>query len=147
MNYTDYFLSDKQLLEVLAFSSDATAIHVTQDAVIQYANDAMLAVWGKGKEVFGKSLEDALPELKGQPFIELFKYVWNEGRSIKGTEAPADIVVDGQLQTFYFNFEYRAIKNANDETYCILHMAKDVTDVVLGRKREQDLIEELRAVN
>ncbi len=147
MSYTDYFLSDKQLLEVLAFSTDATAIHVTKDAVIQYANDAMLAVWGKGRDVFGKSLEDALPELKGQPFIDLFKQVWDEGITIKGTETPADLVVDGQLRTFYFNFEYRAIKNANDETYCILHMAKDVTDVILGRKREQDLIEELRTVN
>jgi PAS domain S-box-containing protein len=147
MSYTDYLLSDKQLLEVLAFSTDATAIHVTEDAVIQYANDAMLAVWGKGKSVIGKSLEDALPELKGQPFIDLFKQVWNEGLTIKGTETPADLVVDDKLQTFYFNFEYRAIKNANDKTYCILHMAKDVTDVVLGRKREQDLIEELRTVN
>jgi PAS domain S-box-containing protein len=147
MSYTDYLLSDKQLLEVLALSIDATAVHVTEDAVIQYANDAMLAVWGKGKGVIGKSLEDALPELKGQPFIDLFKQVWNEGLTIKGNETPADLVVDGKLQTFYFNFEYRAIKNANDETYCILHMAKDVTDVVLSRKREQDLIEELRAVN
>jgi PAS domain S-box-containing protein len=147
MSYTDYALSDKQLLEVLAFSTDATAVHVTEDAVIEYANDAMLAVWGKGKSIIGKSLEDALPELKGQPFIDLFKQVWNEGLTIKGTEAPADLVVDGKLQTFYFNFEYRAIKNANDKTYCILHMAKDVTDIVSGRKREQDLIEELRAVN
>ena len=147
MSYTDYFLSDKQLLEVLAFSTDATAIHVTEDAAIQYANDAMLTVWGKGKEVIGKSLEDALPELKGQPFIAMFKQVWNEGLTIKGNETPADLVIDDKLQTFYFNFEYRAVKNANNETYCILHMAKDVTDVVLGRKREQDLIEELRAVN
>jgi PAS domain S-box-containing protein len=147
MSYTDYLLSDKQLLEVLAFSTDATAIHVTEDAVIQYANDAMLAVWGKGKGVIGKSLEDALPELKGQPFINLFKQVWNEGLTIKGTETPADLMVDDKLQTFYFNFEYRAIKDANDKTYCILHMAKDVTDIVSGRKREQDLIEELRALN
>ena len=147
MSYTDYFLSDKQLLEVLAFSTDATAIHITEDAVIQYANDAMLAIWGKGRDVFGKTLENALPELKGQQFIDLFKQVWNEGLTIKGIETPADLIVDGELKTFYFNFEYRAIKNANNETYCILHMAKDVTDVILGRKREQDLIEELRTVN
>ena len=147
MSYTDYFLSDQQLLEVLSFSTDATAIHVTEDAVIQYANEAMLAVWGKGKEVLGKSLEDALPELKGQPFIDLFKKVWNEGLTIKGTETPADLIVDGILTTFYFDFEYRAVKNADGKTYCILHMAKDITEVVLSKKREQDLIEELRTVN
>jgi len=147
MSYTDYFLSDKQLLEVLSFSTDSTAIHVSEDAVIQYANEAMLAVWGKGREVLGKALEDALPELKGQPFIDLFKKVWNEGLTIKGSETPANLVIDGELKTFYFDFEYRAVKNADGETYCILHMAKDITEVVLGKKREQDLIEELRAAN
>jgi PAS domain S-box-containing protein len=147
MSYTDYVLSDKQLLEVLSFSTDATAIHVSEDAIIQYANEAMLAIWGKGKTVIGKSLEDALPELKGQPFIDLFKKVWNEGLTIKGSETAAELMVDGKLQTFYFDFEYRAIKNDKDEVYCILHMAKDITELVLGKKREQDLIEELRALN
>ncbi|WP_461449048.1 ATP-binding protein [Mucilaginibacter sp.] len=147
MDYTDYLLSNEQLLEVLSFSTDATAIHVSEDAVIQYANKAMLNIWGKGDAVLGKSLEDALPELKGQPFIEMFKKVWNEGLTIKGSETAADLLVDGKLQTFYFDFEYRAIKNAKGKTYCILHMAKDITDAYLAKKREQDLIEELRAVN
>lgn len=147
MSYTDYLLSNEQLLEVLALSVDATAIHVSEDAVIQYANNAMLAIWGKGNTVIGKTLEDALPELKGQPFIDLFKQVWNEGITIKGSDTAADLLVDGELQTFYFDYEYRAIKNAEGKTYCILHMAKDVTERYLGKKREQDLIEELRAVN
>ncbi|MHB8205844.1 ATP-binding protein [Mucilaginibacter sp.] len=147
MNYPDYHLSDKQLLEILALSADATAIHVSENVVVQYANDAMLAIWGKGKNVIGKRLEDILPELKGLPFIGMLKQVWNEGITINGCETPVDLIIDGKLQSFYFNFEYRAIKNANDETYCILHTAKDVTDVVLSEKREQRLIEDLRAVN
>jgi len=147
MDYTDYFLSNEQLLEVLTFSTDATAVHVSEDAVIQYANNAMLNVWGKGKSVLGKSLQDALPELKGQPFIDMFKKVWNEGLTIKGGETPADLMIDGKLQTFYFDFEYRALKNEDGQTYAILHMAKDITEVYLSRKREQDLIEELRALN
>jgi PAS domain S-box-containing protein len=147
MDYTDYFLSDEQLLEVLSFSTDATAIHVSEDAVIQYANKAMLAIWGKGQSVLGKSLEDALPELKGQPFIEMFKKVWNEGLTIKGNDTAAELLVDDKLQTFYFDFEYRAIKNEQGQTYAILHMAKDITEVHLSKKREQDLIEELRALN
>jgi len=147
MDYTDYFLSNEQLLEVLSFSTDATAIHVSEDAVIQYANKAMLAIWGKGQSVLGKSLEDALPELKGQPFIEMFKKVWNEGLTIKGNDTAAELLVDGKLQTFYFDFEYRALKNEQGQSYAILHMAKDITEVHLSKKREQGLIEELRALN
>jgi PAS domain-containing protein len=147
MNNTVQPLSYEELLDVLSFSEDATAIHVSEDAVIQYANDAMLAFWGKGKSVIGKALEDALPELKGQPFIDLFKQVWNEGGTIKGTDTQAKLIVDGELKTFYFDYEYRAIKNSQGETYCILHMAKNVTERVLAKNREQDLTEELRAAN
>jgi PAS domain S-box-containing protein len=140
-------LSNEQLLNVLSFSQDATAIHYTEDAIIQYANEAMLTFWGKGRSVIGKSLEEALPELKGQPFIDEFKKVWREGITINGVDAPAALVVDGRLQTFYFDYEYRAIKNEQGQTYCILHMARDVTERVLSREREQDLTEELRAAN
>ncbi|WP_428330587.1 PAS domain-containing sensor histidine kinase [Mucilaginibacter sp.] len=147
MNKTVPLLSNEQLLDVLSLSEDATAIHVSERAVIQYANDAMIAFWGKGRSVIGKPLDEALPELKGQPFIELFARVWNEGITIKGTDTPADLKVDGILQTFYFDYEYRAIKNEAGETYCILHIARDVTERVLSKEREQDLTEELRAAN
>ena len=147
MDNTITFLSDQQLLKVLSTSTDATAIHVSEKAVIQYANGAMLAFWGKGNGVIGKSLEEALPELKGQPFIDLFKKVWNEGITVSGIEAPADLVIDDKLQTFYFDYEYRAIKNEQGETICILHTAKDVTERKLSREREQNLTEELTAAN
>jgi PAS domain S-box-containing protein len=148
MSYNVTLLSNDELINVLAQSTDATAIHIGEEAVIQYANDAMIAIWGKDKSsVMGKSLEDALPELKGQPFIEMFAKVWREGLTITGKDTPADLVVDGKLQTFYFNFEYRAIKNNAGKTIAILHMARDITDLVKSREREQDLIEELRAIN
>ena len=147
MNDNVHLLSNEQLLEVLSFSNDATAIHVSEQAVIQYANEAMLAFWGKGNGVIGKSLEDALPELKDQPFIGMFKRVWNEGITFKGTDTPADIEINGSLQTFYFDYEYRAIKDKDGKTFCMLHMAKDVTERVLSREREQSLTEELRAAN
>jgi len=140
-------LSNEQLLEVLALSNDATAVHIGEQAVIQYANNAMLNIWDKDKSVISKTLEEALPELKGQPFIDQFARVWREGLTIKGRETPAELKVGGKLKTFYFDYEYRAIKNAQDETYCILHMARDVTERVLNKKREQDLTEELRTAN
>ena len=147
MNDSVYTLNDKQLLEVLRFANDATAIHAGEDAVIRFANDKMLSVWGKGDEVIGKSLAEALPELEGQPFIGLFKRVWNEGITISGTDTPAQLEINGELSTFYFDYEYRAIKNETGETYCILHMARDVTDRVISNEREQNLTEELRAAN
>jgi PAS domain S-box-containing protein len=160
MGPSNYLLSNEQLIEVLSLTKTATAIHVTEDAIIQLANEAMLKVWGKDSSIIGKTLVDALPELKGQPFIEMFKRVWNEGITISGTDTPADLVIDGQLRTVYFDFEYRAIKNDEGNTVCILHTATDITDRFLSKQaieraiekeealhREQALNEELAAAN
>ncbi|RZL48379.1 MAG: PAS domain S-box protein [Pedobacter sp.] len=151
-------LSD--LVGVLNLTKTATAIHIGETAIIQYANDEMLKIWGKSREVIGKSLEDALPELKGQPFIDMFARVWREGLIINGTDTPADLIIDGVLTTFYFDFEYRAVKNEAGKVIATLHSAVDVTDRYLKKEaiirvqekeeallREQSLNEELAATN
>ncbi|MDQ0968604.1 two-component system sensor histidine kinase VicK [Flavobacterium sp. W4I14] len=158
MSYPNHLLSSDQLLEVFNLTHTATAVHVGETAVIQAANDAMLRIWGKDRSIIGKSLEDALPELKGQPFIEMFRKVWLEGSVISGKDTAADLMIDGKLQTFYFDFEYRAIKNDAGKTICILHTAIDVSERVLRQQaveqalereealqREQTLNEELAA--
>lgn len=138
MSDKDYLLSPQQLLSVYDQTVTATAIHVTEDAIIQVANDAMLKIWGKERSsVIGKSLENALPELKGQPFIGMFKRVWNEGLTLSGKDAAADLMIDGQIKTFYFDFEYRAIKDTEGNTFCILHTAIDVTERYLKQEAEQ----------
>lgn len=158
---SDVQLLDKnQLIEVLSQIKTATAIHIGEDALIQMANQAMLTIWDKDESVIGKNLEDALPELKGQPFAQMFKKVWLEGITISGVETAADLKVDGEIRTFYFDFEYRAIKDEFNQTICVLHTATDVTDRVINRKlmeeyyskeaaleREQALNEELAASN
>lgn len=158
-NKAHYLDSDK-LIDVFSLTKTATAIHVGGDAVIQFANDAMLNIWGKDKSVIGKSLEDALPELKGQPFINMFRKVWNEGITISGKDTPADLEIDGVIQTFYFDFEYRAVLDSQGKTICILHSATDITDRFLrleeleiarerdkALNREQALNEELASTN
>lgn len=147
MNTQTETLTDEQLLDVLTLTRDAAAIHVGENAVVRFANNAMLKFWGKGKNVIGLPLAEVLPELEGQPFLEMFARVWREGITISGTDTPADLVIDGKLETFYFDFEYRAVKNDAGKTMCILHTASDVTERVLGANREQALTEELRASN
>ncbi len=147
MSHPVPLLNNEQLLQVLSSSNNAVAVHVAEDAIIQYASDRMIAIWGKDRSVIGKSLEQALPELRGQPFIDLFKKVWNEGITVSGTDTPAQLEVGGELHTFYFDFEYRAVKDDDGKTYCILHTATDVTERFLNVEKVQSLTEELRASN
>jgi PAS domain S-box-containing protein len=140
-------ISSYRLLQALGQSDKALAIHVTDKFNIQFATQAMLDIWAKGNEVVGLPLEEALPELKGQPFIDLFGKVWHECITISGTDTLAKLEVDGVLQDFYFDFEYRAIPDATGKTYCILHTATDVTERVLSKIAQQNMAEELSAIN
>lgn len=121
-------LTDCMLLGVLELSPEATAIYSSEDLHIRFVNKAMLTIWGKERTVVGKTFEEAIPEIKGQPFTDLLQEVWRSGKSYFGKDMPADLVVSGKLQTFYFDFEYRAIPDASGATYCLLHTARDVTE-------------------
>ncbi|MET0463435.1 MAG: ATP-binding protein [Chitinophagaceae bacterium] len=136
-NLQDSF-SDQQLLQILALSKDAVAVYATPELHIRFASDAMLKMWGKDHTVIGQTLEKAVPELEGQPFVGLMKQVWHTGESHSGTGRAADLEVDGKLQTYYFDYEYRAVTDEKGGTLCILHTATDVTD----RLRAQRVIAE-----
>jgi PAS domain S-box-containing protein len=150
MNESGLF-SESELLNILALSKDATAIYTTEELIIHMANDAMIGFWGKDRNVIGKSFIDAVPELVGQPFFDLLKKVWRTGETYEATNMAAQLRRGDQLQWFYYDFIYRAVKNKNGEVYCILHTATDVTErqykIEAGQQREQNLNEELSATN
>jgi PAS domain S-box-containing protein len=122
----------------------ATGVYEGEDMVIRMANDAMLKVWGKDKSVIGKTLKEALPELDGQPFLQLLNNVYTTGNTYNGREDVAHLVVDGRLQTFYFNYSYKALRNSEGKIYGILNMATDVTDSVIAKMQLMESEERLR---
>lgn len=113
----------------------ATAVYIGKDLIVEIANEAMFTLWGKTKKVIGMKLAEALPELEGQPFIDILQNIFTHKQPFNGQEAKADLFVDGKLQTFYFNFTYKPLFDSKDEVYAILNMAIDVTNQVLNRQR------------
>ncbi|MBO9564012.1 MAG: PAS domain-containing protein [Niastella sp.] len=110
----------------------ATCLFTGREMTIPLANDKMLRVWGKDRSVIGKRLEDAVPELKGQPFLDILDEVYTTGKPYSATAAPAQLEVDGVLGTYYFNFTYKPLFNEAGEVYGIIDMAIDVTEQVLA---------------
>ena len=142
------------VLQIIALSEIATAIYSSDDMTIQAANDAMICLWGKDKSVIGKNLQEAIPELNDQPFLDIYRKVLYTGETFKTENFPTTLVIDGKPQRFYFNFMYKAVKNQKGETYCVLNTATDVTEryntemgIRASEAREQALNEELAAAN
>jgi len=111
-----------------------TAVLFGRELIIETANEPMLKLWGKGGGVMGMRLDKALPELEGQPFLQIFADIFDTGVAYESQEARAELVVDGKLTTFYFNFTYKPLFNSKGEVYAVIDMAIDVTEQVLARK-------------
>jgi PAS domain S-box-containing protein len=126
--------SEYRFRTLIEESSVATALYTGKEIRIQYANDMMLGFWGKNESVIGKPIAEAVPELKGQGFPEIFDRVYTTGETYVGREEKAELVIDGRLQTFYFDFTYKALRNKDGAIYGIHHMAADVTGQVKDRQ-------------
>jgi signal transduction histidine kinase len=125
--------SEKRFKSLILEAPMATALYTGKDLVINVANTAMLGLWGKDVSIIGKPLALALPELEGQPFLQLLDDVFTTGISYHTNESKADLVVGGKLQSFYFNFTYKPLLNTEGRVYGIINMAVDVTSQVNAR--------------
>lgn len=146
-NNTHQDLSENALLEILRLSHDATAIYIGEELYIQFANDKMIGFWGKDRSILGSPLSEAVPELQDQQFIGLLQNVWRTGVTYEARNTAAQLNVNGYLETFYFDFVYRALLNADGTTYCILHTACDVTERISTRKLVDEKNAELHALS
>lgn len=120
-----------------------TAIYKGKEMLISTANQAMLDLWGKDSSVIGKTLEIAIPELEGQPFHDILQKVFETGETYYAKESKADLIVDGKLQTFYFTFIYKPLKDNDGYTYAIINTAAHLTELVEARKEIAETQERL----
>ncbi|MES2060979.1 MAG: PAS domain-containing protein [Bacteroidota bacterium] len=127
--------SENVFKTIIEQSPSPVGLYVGRDIVITLANDAILKVWDKDKSIIGKTFRQALPELEGQPFFDLLDKVFATGIAYEAYAERVDLLIGGQMQTFYFNFIYKPLKNAKGEVWGILNTAEDVTELVLTRKK------------
>lgn len=149
---SDKSFSIDLIFQALVSSPAPTSIYSGEDMIIRFANEGMLALWGKDSSVIGKPLMEAIPELEGQPFLELLREVWRSGKTYSVSEAPAKLIRNGQEVLDYFDYEYKALTDHNNKTWCILNTALNVTSrleflrqIEQKEAREQALNEEMAA--
>ena len=137
-------ISERRFRNLIIDAPMPMSLYTGIDMVISLANDAMIKLWGKDHSVIGKKLKDAVPELKGQPFLGLLKKVYVTGITYQTDEMKADLVVNGKLQEFWFNFSYKPILNADGKVYAILNTAIDITSQVEAKRQLKETEESRR---
>ena len=107
---TDQVNAEKKLAEteytferLIKESDYSIALYKGPDLIIDIANNSMLRTWGKNEKVIGMKLEEALPELEGQPFLDILKDIFKTGKTYSATEDEVVLERNGQLYTSYYN--------------------------------------------
>ncbi|WPP49308.1 PAS domain-containing sensor histidine kinase [Catalinimonas niigatensis] len=98
------------------------------------------------RQLEGKPILEALPELKEQPIIDILDNVFQSGETYVGKELP--ILLDpgnkGKLVSHYFTFVYQAMRNTEGTIYGILVFAFEVSEQIHARKQAERSEESLR---
>jgi PAS domain S-box-containing protein len=92
----------------------------------------------KPEDIIGKSLMEALPEMKGQGFDLLLQKVIDTGVPFLSSEQAVDISYDGTLKTIYVNLAYQPQRDVNGNLMGVLVVATELTDQVLSRKKIEE---------
>jgi signal transduction histidine kinase len=89
-----------------------------------------------GRDILGKPIREALPELAGQGIFELLDQVYATGEPYVGDELHTriDRHGDGTLENVYFNFIYAPMHDADGQIDGIFVHVYDITEQVLARR-------------
>lgn len=113
----------------------ATCLFAGKEMKIEVANDIMISYWGKDRSVIGKALAVAVPELIGQPFLGILDQVYTTGIPYTDRGAEVKLELDGVIDTYYFDFTYKPLRNADGAIYGVMNMSIDVTKQLLAQQQ------------
>ncbi len=140
--------SEQQFRSLVMNSPVPTAVYVGKDMVVEMANAAILETWDKKEEVIGKTFREALPELEGQPFYDLLDRVYTTGETYKAMEDQVLLFRNGRLETTYYNFTYKALKDESGKVWGVMNTGVEVTEIVEAKNQikraEEDLEKQVK---
>jgi PAS domain-containing protein len=102
--------------------------------IYEFANPGYLNLVG-GRDLIGKSVKEAVPEVESQGFLELLDDVYRMGKPIQGVATPLSIAqLGGNIHYIYIDFVYQPMVNSRGEVTGIFVSGYDVTDRVHARE-------------
>jgi PAS domain S-box-containing protein len=127
------------LTKLFAQAPAPIAIYKGRELRYVLANDAYLQIFNY-RDIVGKTVREAFPELEGQPFFGILENVFDTGDPFYGNEIPAliDMHNNGILITRYYNLVYTPYRNDDGVIEGVMAFGHDVTGQVEARKREME---------
>jgi PAS domain S-box-containing protein len=133
-----------RLVEMFMQAPSFVAVLSGPDHRFQMHNTAYRQLIGH-RDIAGKPVRDALPELEGQGYYDLLDSVFATGEPYEGRESVVQLqrTPDGLLETVHLNFIYQPIRDEAGTVVGIFVQGHDITENVLATQRQKLMIDEL----
>jgi signal transduction histidine kinase/FixJ family two-component response regulator len=107
--------------------------------VFEFVNDSYVRLVGQ-RELSGKEVRTAIPEVEGQGFFELLDQVYQTGEPFSGLETPLRLrrSPNGPLELVYADFIFQPVTDAAGQVTGIFVEGFEVTDRVLARAAQRE---------
>ncbi len=129
--------AEARLREVFAQAPAFMAVLRGKSHVFEFANEAYIQLVGH-RDIIGKPVVEALPEVTGQGFVELLDNVLSSGRPFVGREIAVKLAraPGAPAEERYLNFVYQPLRESAQGTPVgIVAHGSDVTEEVLARRQ------------
>lgn len=98
-----------------------------------------------GRDITGKKIREAVPELEGQGYFEMLDQVYNEGKEFYLPESKAFFKNDkGVVEEHYFNITYLPLRDFEGKIEGVLQFTIDVTQQARANQQIRDSEERFR---
>jgi signal transduction histidine kinase len=107
--------------------------------VYQFVNPGYQAMF-PGRELLGKRLVDALPEVANQPLMAILHHVYDTGEPFQESEVlvPLARYEGGSVEDIYFDLTYLVRRDEAGQIDGFVTYAYDVTEQVYARRERED---------
>lgn len=114
------------------------------DHVFELTNPAYMQLVGQ-RDILGKPIRQALPEISGQGYCELLDEVYRSGKAFEGSRMKVGLqrTSDGPIEERYVDFVYQPVTDSTGAVTGIFAEGHDVTERVRGEAHQRLLINEL----
>ena len=131
------------MIEKMYMTSPAfVCTHMGAEHRYELVNESYQKLFGK-RELVGKPIMEALPELEGQGFDKILDNVYETGEIFLGNEMSAWVAYDEGQEPVerFFNFSYQPIYDEDNQISGILNFGYEVTEEIMGKKMQQQSAE------
>lgn len=136
--------SEQRLKSFISKAPVAFGILAGRELMIEVANDVILKIWNKTREVIGQPLAEVISQEKDRTYMDILDNVFTSGTTYTDDAAHVEVKSNGISSDCYYDFIYEPLKDELGQTVAIIVIANDVTDRIIKRKKLEEVNQQLQ---